>query len=307
MIRPTGRTYIFIVTALFLYFLANQTQVNWLFITSSLLIAIISSVFLISLTTRSSLSLQRSLHKSTQKQAIHESDHIQISLHFHNRTLQNLYHVEFIDKCPLVSASDEKYKQCIFIPTLPGLCQLIFNYDVTVYQRGLYQFSDTNQNTSFLFGLFKRSQRIRVSTSVLVYPEVKRLEKIPFLDRHLTSTITHQQSGIGSEVIGIKRYQTGDSLKHIHWRSVAKTRQLISKEFSEELHHGISLVLDRFLPTNTYIHPKHNPFEWNIKAVVSVAEYAYRNNYSIYLHTDNHGSSVSSWRTYMDKPYAVPG
>ena len=60
----------------------------------------------------------------------------------------------------------------------------------------------------------------------------------------------------------------------------------MSKEFAEETQPGLSLVLDRYLPPDSAPHPKHNPFEWSVKAAVSVADYAHTRGYPLYIHAD---------------------
>ncbi|MCS6836517.1 MAG: DUF58 domain-containing protein [Anaerolineae bacterium] len=71
----------------------------------------------------------------------------------------------------------------------------------------------------------------------------------------------------------MRDYRPGDSLRHLHWRSIARRSQLISKEFADDSQHSLTLVLDSFCPV-TLDDPKHNPFEWLVKAAASIGDYA---------------------------------
>ena len=73
---------------------------------------------------------------------------------------------------------------------------------------------------------------------------------------------------------------------------MARTGQLVSKEFAEETQPGVSIVIDRYLEPGAGHHPKYNPFELGVKAAVSVAEYAMRRRYPVYVHADDEGFSV---------------
>jgi uncharacterized protein (DUF58 family) len=121
---------------------------------------------------------------------------------------------------------------------------------------------------------------------VLVYPEVRKLERLDLLDRRFAPQMTRQRAGIGYEVLGTRPYRAGDSPRQIHWRSVARTGQLISKEFADESQPGVTLVFDLFAHPYPETTSKHTSFEWAVKAGASIAEYAARKRYPVYLLAD---------------------
>ena len=54
-----------------------------------------------------------------------------------------------------------------------------------------------------------------------------------------------QTRGAGLEPRGVRAYSAGDSLRHVHWRSSAKTGQLLVKEFEAGTHAAAAFLIQR--------------------------------------------------------------
>jgi uncharacterized protein (DUF58 family) len=85
----------------------------------------------------------------------------------------------------------------------------------------------------------------------------------------------------------VRPYRPGDSPRHIHWRSVARTGQLISKEFADEAQPGLTLIIDLFAYSYPLTDTKHTPFEWAIKCAASLGDYARTQGYALHLLGDD--------------------
>lgn len=153
------------------------------------------------------------------------------------------------------------------------------------------------------FGLFERRSTLSPVTRTLIYPEVRRVERLELLDRRLTPEVPRPRPGLGYEVLGIRPYRSGDSPRHLHWRSMARTGQLMSKEFADEAQPSLSLVLDLFAHPYPVTLSKHTPFEWMLKSALTIADYAYRRGYSVYLRADDTGQPLPagslSWQALL--------
>jgi len=155
----------------------------------------------------------------------------------------------------------------------------------------------TELTTRAPFGFFQRKRTLPAPTRVLVYPELRRLRRLSLLDRQPAAQFTHPRAGLGTEIIGVRPFRSGDSPRHIHWRTAARTGQLASKEFADETQPGLTLALDLFrhpYPPEGYQPSgglkKHTPFEYAVKVAASIGDYALRRNYPIHLATD-----ASAW------------
>jgi len=99
--------------------------------------------------------------------------------------------------------------------------------------------------------------------------------------------VTRPSAGIGYEVMGLRLYRPGDSPRNIHWRTVARTGQLVSKEFADETQPGVTLALDLFHHPYAASDSKHTPFEWAVKVAASIGDYANRRGYPLTLATND--------------------
>lgn len=278
---PTARTAAFILTGGLLYLFANQTQVGWLYVMSAVLFSVVVVAYILNRRALWGIAAARQVGAS-EDAALHESDEVTVHLVFHNRWRTPAAHIETTEICPLVEPDQREHP--VFIPMLPGKNSVQLAYDITLERRGVYAFPPLNLISRAPFGLFRKRHTLDVLTRVLVYPEVRQLKRLSLLERQPAAQLPFPRSGYGSEVIGVRPFRTGDSPRHIHWRSVARTGRLISKEFAEETHPGLTLVIDRYypLPNET----KHTAFEWGIKAAASIADYAVQRGYPLYVLAD---------------------
>ncbi len=283
---PTGRAGAVLIGALVLYFFANQTQVGWLYVMAALMAGVVFAGWWLSRGTLRGITGERRIGDGVTGE-LYENDPLLITFRLSKRGRGASAQIRLSEWCPLAEPS--KRETPLFIPQLPGNGAVEFTYNLDVYKRGMYQFPPLTLTTGVPFGFFKHTQVIDVPTRALVYPEVRPIPRIEFLDRQLTPQVTRQTAGIGYEVFGLRQYRPGDSPRHIHWRSVARTggQQLFSKEFADETQPGLVLALDLFKHPYAATDSKHNPFEWAVKIAASVGDYARRMNYPLTLTTND--------------------
>ena len=99
------------------------------------------------------------------------------------------------------------------------------------------------------FGLFRSIFNIPCPQSVLILPKRYPLPRLP-----LPGTMKYQQGGVAlassvgesEEFVSLREYRPGDPMRHIHWRSWAKSGKPIVKEFQDEFFVRHALILDTF-------------------------------------------------------------
>lgn len=280
--RPTKRARNLAIAALMLYFFANQTQVGWLYVLSALMLGIVLASGLLN---RSMLGrVQGERHLSND--AIYEGDPISVKLSLRQTRTALAAQIHTTEACPLADPESPEHQMDIFIPQIPRNGEVSFTYDTVTYRRGLHTFAPLTLSSQAPFGFFRSTRQLEIPTRALVYPEVNKLLRLSLLDRQPAAQQTRPRAGRGVEVIGVRPFRSGDSPRHVHWRSVARMQHLMSKEFADEAHPGVTLVLDLFRHPYPAASTKHTPFEWGIKAAASIAEYASRRNYALYATAD---------------------
>lgn len=84
--------------------------------------------------------------------------------------------------------------------------------------------------STFPLGLFRAWSHVVPDLHYLVYPKPSGEKRLPQTSRYMASLMGDQ--GIGSDdFAGLRGYRSGDSLKHIHWKALAREQGLLTKQF----------------------------------------------------------------------------
>ncbi len=295
---PTSRTASFLLAALVLYFFANQTQVGWLYVMSALLAGTVLAAWWLGRGILRHISADRTVGRdgiSPYETELYEGDTVTVGLTLHNTGRASAALIRAAEHCPLMPSESAPLQ--LFIPTLPVSSSVRIDYEVTIDRRGLHEFPPLKLASRAPFGFFQRHRSLPAPTRVLVYPELRRLRRLSLLDRQPAAQLTHPRAGLGTEIIGVRPFRSGDSPRHIHWRTAARTGQLASKEFADETQPGLTLAIDLFrhpYPPEGYQPSgglkKHTPFEYAVKVAASIGDYALRRNCPVHFATD-----ASAW------------
>ena len=135
------------------------------------------------------------------------------------------------------------------IPPLPPHGEAEARVEVFPLRRGILRFTGVTVARSDPFGLFRSFSKVSVAQNVLILPKRHPLPPIA-----LPGALRYQEGGVAlaanigrsEEFVALRDYRHGDPLRHIHWRSWAKTGKPIVKEFEDEFFVRHALVLDTF-------------------------------------------------------------
>lgn len=112
----------------------------------------------------------------------------------------------------------------------------------TTQKRGWYEAGTVTLSSTYPLGLFRAWSPIRFDLKVLVYPKPAPHET-PFPQ----SPSAEIQQGVsrkgGDDFYGLQEYQSGDSIRHIHWKTFAKGLGVFSKQYGGE-HSSEEIRLD---------------------------------------------------------------
>jgi uncharacterized protein (DUF58 family) len=292
---PTKRAWTLFALALILYFLANQTQVGWIYIVSDGLIGLLIAAFFYSRGTLKSIQASRTFRNPSATPptpispakgdaadilefappTFHEDDPIEVTLHFKHTGFRPAWQVSGLERCPFALPTDQA--QPFFIPGLVRNQPINLTYQTQGDRRGLYAFSQLPLHSRGPFGLFHLQHTLTVPTEVLIYPAYHPLKRLRVFEKR---EIAEQQSlriGRGSQIIGTREYHPGDSLRQVHWRSTARLGKLVVKEFTDDDQPAMTVVLDLQRGSNVG-QGKFSTFETAIRMAASLGYYATRKN-----------------------------
>jgi uncharacterized protein (DUF58 family) len=97
------------------------------------------------------------------------------------------------------------------------------------------------------FGVAERRRTVPAPAACLVLPRIWTLGALAFVDATATSERALHPAprrGGGPDVLGVREYRHGDSMRHVHWRSTARTGVLMVRELEQERTRRIALVVD---------------------------------------------------------------
>jgi hypothetical protein len=133
-------------------------------------------------------------------------------------------------------------------PLLPG-GETEVRVELTPLRRGILHFKGVTLARPDPLGLFRSFVKTPAAQTVLILPRRHLLPPIA-----LPGTMKYQEGGVAlaanvgrsEEFVALREYRHGDPMRHIHWRSWAKTGKPIVKEFEDEFFVRHALVLDTF-------------------------------------------------------------
>jgi uncharacterized protein (DUF58 family) len=135
------------------------------------------------------------------------------------------------------------------VPPLPPAGGAEARVEIFPLRRGVLQLTGMLLARPDPLGLFRGFSRVAAPQTVLILPRRYLLPPIA-----LPGAMRYQEGGVAlaanvgrsDEFVALREYRHGDPLRHIHWRSWAKTGKPIVKEFEDEFFVRHALVLDTF-------------------------------------------------------------
>ena len=100
-----------------------------------------------------------------------------------------------------------------------------------------------------LFKLFKFEKEINLFKDIFVNPRIIECKGINFDIRQLDASSGKSQfltNNYNSEMNGVREYQTGDTLRNVHWKLSSRTDDLYVKQFSESIYENLFIFTDLF-------------------------------------------------------------
>ena len=181
-------------------------------------------------------------------------------------------------------------------------------YRVSKVPRGRYRFTDAEVAIEDPFGLSRREQTLPDTGTLLVYPRLTRLASL-FSERGLRSHGSGRvllRRPAGFEIHSVREYQSGESLRRVHWPSTAHRRQLMVKELEDAPRDEVLVILDAQAGFEAGERP-NSSFDTQVRAAGSILwTHARRARSSRLLITSGGAAEAVSVRSYeRDWPRAM--
>jgi uncharacterized protein (DUF58 family) len=230
-----------LIGAILLFFLATNVQSGWLYVFSALLLGALLAGWVMPVRGVRGLDVTRGASEQ-----VHQGETSMVDVVVANRTRGTRRGIRVRD--PHLEATD------IWIGAIRGGEQVTVTTLRTATRRGLHEGTDAALRSSAPFGVAERRRKVQVRTAggsgpptTLVLPTLVPLGPLPFIEPAATTDHAIHSAprrGHGPEYLGIREYRSGDSMRHVHWPSTARTGSVMVREFEQEQTRRLAIVVD---------------------------------------------------------------
>jgi uncharacterized protein (DUF58 family) len=175
------------------------------------------------------------------------------------------------------------------------------HYRIHCQQRGFYAFGPARISTGDLLGLAASATDYLEKDYLIVYPKIVSLENLGIPSAHLSGEVLTKKRIYEDPILtmGIRDYQSGDSLKRIHWKSSARTGHLQTKLFEP----STTMDMGIFFDVRTTVWPLFGTIphltELGIIATASMCYHAMQAGFRVGLY-------INEWRYEAKEAIRIP-
>jgi len=172
------------------------------------------------------------------------------------------------------------------------------NVDYTVRSevRGRYEVGPLSIRVSDPFGFIELVRTFKETSPLMVVPTVHALPSIQLQGEWTGQGENRPRAfAVGSaEDVTTREYRRGDDLRRVHWRSTARTGELMVRREEQPWQSRATIVLDSRRTAHRGSGAASS-LEWLVSAAASVAVHLTHAGFAVRLVTDRPLSDVSAW------------
>lgn len=161
-------------------------------------------------------------------------------------------------------------------------------YTVRADVRGRYEVGPLMVRLTDPFGLCELTRSFPSVDRLTVIPQVTALPTVRVAGEHAGTGESRARSVAvhGEDDAATREYRRGDDLRRVHWKSTARTGELMVRREEQPWESRATVVLD----TRAFAHGGEGPtasFEWAVSAAASIAVHLQGAGYKLRLVTDS--------------------
>ena len=234
MLRPTKRGFGLAGGAVVLFLIGTNIQSGWLFVLASLLLGAMVAGLVVPPLMIGKVGVERRAPENA-----HAGEDVRVDLAVTNPRGRTLLSLVLEDR--FISHTR------VFLGRLSGHESIVVTTLRRGARRGIYEGDPIRISSQAPFGVASSLRKLPAEGRVVIFPRVVAVGRIPDMAsaaKPLQAAVVQARKGAGRDFIGIREYQQGDSLRHVHWPSTARHGSLMVREFEQELPRRMGIVLD---------------------------------------------------------------
>ena len=162
-------------------------------------------------------------------------------------------------------------------------------YHLTAKHRGAYDFGPVQLSSGDIFGFRTRLLELPDQQTVLVYPRLVPLNRLPLRVARPSGELLGERRIVEDplRLAGVRDYQAGDPVRHIHWKSSARVGWLQTKVFEPAASQHLVIFLNGQTLERAYEGVLSDYFETAVVVAASLANAALEARHPVGLFTNN--------------------
>ena len=223
-----------------------------------------------------------------------EGDDVQVTLSVKNSFPWPIWGLAVEGGFFLEDISNSNDSTAVALARVPGWTKSDFKWEFEPHRRGLYPSGVCQITNAFPFGIWKTRKIIQITSELIVWPLTVKLKSIPPVKgSDFTATgILMNQAGMEGDVLAVRPYRRGDTLKHVHWAQTARHSRLIVCERQTAAQRKVEIVIDTDLRVHQTL-SDHGSLEWAIRVGASLVREFHEHGWSVIHSTDLNGGYSS--------------
>ncbi|MCH2183420.1 MAG: DUF58 domain-containing protein [Mariniblastus sp.] len=180
---------------------------------------------------------------------------------------------------------EENDEIAIGLQRIPPRTVSKFKWSINPEKRGLLPVARPQIKNGFPFGFYHAVKEVSVKGRTIIWPRNLDLSGVPEVagSQFNISGIMSDRPGVDGDMIGVREYRQGDSLRHIHWAKTAQRDRLIVQERQS----FASCPFDVYLDLNPAVHSgraSQSSYEWAIRIAGSICRQLHLHHAQLSLH-----------------------
>lgn len=256
----------FLVSLLFMLLIAIWLQEDFFFKIVYLLVGlyILSRWWVRRFESKSTLRRKLPTHAFT-------GETFDVTISIENRDWLPVLSLDVREDLPIDLISTERLRRAF---SLRPKTKKDLSYTVRCRRRGFYPVGPLRVRTADLLGFVPSRQMTLPAARLTVYPRVVPLQDLD-LPTHSPLAVLPAPSPLfedPSHVVGVRNYDTGDSLRRIHWTASAHAGQILVKKYKPAITRETLICLD-FDEDSYNIRHRYAASELAVTAAASIANH----------------------------------
>jgi uncharacterized protein (DUF58 family) len=207
---------------------------------------------------------------SFEMSRVREGERVAVRASLRNRYPVSAWGLAIDAGCDHISSDEQRRPG---MPVAPGWKSTEASWEFTPACRGEYPVSAPAVTSGFPFGLRAARRELAFGKTLLVWPRTYPVGPVPESVRGHSSDglALRDKPGTWGDLLGVRPYRRGDSLRRIHWPQTARHGQLVVCEVQSSAVARVQIVLDTHSSSHLGSAPDGSR-EWAIRVAASFVD-----------------------------------